>query len=189
MHCPFLSSIQDPRLRHLIKTVWDRLPEMDQLSLSHLILEISESTDHFVPGPQGTIYVEDDFTGPLATLMETTPQAVVTLGTLKEVPSDAAAMAVVAHELAHVLLRHHHLGPIADVMCGLRHCNEQDSHALTEWFEDQAELQVWFWGFQQEMAAFYDLYPGSRQPRWIITPARPAPSKPAQPPLRKRRLR
>ncbi len=189
MHCPHLTSIHDPRLRRLIEAVWDRLPESDQLSLSHLILEISESTDHFLPGPGGTIYVEDDFTGSLATLLEATPQAIVTLGTLKEVPADDVAMSVIAHEFAHVLLRHHQLGPIADVMRDLNGCSEQDVQALTEWFEDQAELQVWFWGFQQEMAAFYEHYPGSRRPRWIITAPKPEPVKLVKTTPRKRRLR
>lgn len=173
MNCKAVTGVKNTRLKQLILQVWERLPEHDQHTLNYLIAEINESYDHFRSGSGESVEVSPDFVGPLAQFIESSPYAVVTLGPLKDLESDAAAMAVIAHEFAHVILRHHQLGPIADLMEVMKLCSSNDANALTHWYEDQAELQIWLWGFQKEMEIFYILYPKSRRPRWIVPEHKP----------------
>jgi hypothetical protein len=92
----------------------------------------------------------------------------VNLSGVKETTNDTAAMFIIAHEFAHVVLRHQSIKVVVITVRGLGCYPDDALDTLSEWFEDTANLQVWLWGFRKEMTAFFEAYPKARRPRWYV---------------------
>jgi hypothetical protein len=160
----------DRRIIRLADAAYQRLPEHDRHVLRELILDVhirSEAdselnwlgqagdvdTDAYIDGIQA-VYSED---------------AQIDLSQTKLAQSDAAALYIIAHEFAHVVLRHWQMSATAGNLASLDFAYPGDAMAdLKSWHEDHAALQAWVWGFREEMAAFFDEFPKSPRPRWYI---------------------
>ena len=78
-------------------------------------------------------------------------------------------MAVIAHEFAHVVLRHLQLSVVIMNLENLEPpvYTFEDKNNITELYEDEADLQVWVWGFDNELRSYFEECPESRRPRWF----------------------
>jgi hypothetical protein len=72
--------------------------------------------------------------------------------------SDAFIRFLIAHELAHVILRH-------PQMCTGHPAYNNIRDAMWRTFEDHANRQVWLWGFIDELKAQHQLHP-ELSPLW-----------------------
>jgi hypothetical protein len=78
-------------------------------------------------------------------------------------------MFVIAHELAHVVLRHSQISTVIGGLLGFEPepiYTEADVDELKRWHEEEADLLVWVWGFTEEFEAFLEGYPEAPRPRW-----------------------
>lgn len=162
-----LHHCKNPRLRKLINRVYARLPAHDRAVLRELLWWISDkqdkdnvfgyagapTTDSLIPGNPGQMAEDMAYR--------------INLGHAIDVYPDAACMFIIAHELAHVVLRHAAMSEVMDSLMGLVYTEEDNNHRAAL-HEDQTNLLVWAWGFQKEMAAFLEHYPDAPKPRWYV---------------------
>ena len=167
--------IKDAWLRSLIEQVWLRLPASDQHVLEDRLLDITvhdvgiDDTDQplasvWNPDPDGTI------NGWQAGVAENL-HPVVDLSRAKNIASDEVCIFVIAHEFAHVVLRHNEMALVVENLTrfkGEPYYTDDDMDSLKQWQEEEANLQAWLWGFKEEMRAFYELYPSAPRPRWDV---------------------
>jgi predicted Zn-dependent protease len=150
-----LAGIRDERTRRLFADVWQRIPDHDRATVAALVRGVIDSPSLYLRLAQ----VE---------AIDERLQVVVNLGGLPHVKDDAAAAAVIVHELAHVVCRHGLTVP----MNGLRVlAGAAPSAAEDDAIEAHAEDGAWFvaafaWGFGAELHAFHEAYPCARRPRW-----------------------
>lgn len=166
--------IKDQRLKRLIGEVWRRLPPHDKSMIRERVLEISEYVDEDEDGVLGSAGDSDCVTsvpGKCAAEVAKDLHYTVSLGGAREIQGDLVSMCVIAHELAHVVLRHNELSVVVASLLGFEPdpiYTESDFEDLKEWHEDHANLQVWLWGFHDELAAFLEHFPEARRPRWYV---------------------
>jgi hypothetical protein len=159
-------------LAKLIENVWQRLPPYDRAVLRKLVSEIfpkSAASSH-VLGSTGAIDPQGGDKGNAGDIAKEIPYY-IHLKLLKGNYSDDARMFIIAHELAHVVLRHHQLSLVAKTLLrveGQPYYTDEDVDRLYELNEEDADLQVWVWGFGQEMRHFLKEFPESRKPRWFV---------------------
>lgn len=157
--------INSERIISLLDEVWLRLPELDQHILSDQVGVITDDPN-VLPCPETSYGSAGHFMGvdlidglstvlPDDRLVFLNPQS---LGDL----SDPAAKAVIAHELAHVILRHNCLGVTIGIAGGVLARERAMVRDVHEW---EADLQVWIWGFSSELRC---LWPETRHgpPVW-----------------------
>jgi hypothetical protein len=173
--------VRNERLASLVHQVWWRLPDRDQYVLGSLLYEISDSepmSDHTL----GAVVPRNVGSLPDGIAAQRVESLIYTVSLTKavEIESDAAAMFVIAHEFAHVILRHAEMSNLAMDLLDLKTdpttYTSDDFQALEEWQEDHASLQAWLWGFKDELEAFLDAFPESRRPRWYVEIKRERPS-------------
>lgn len=165
---PLIRRINDERTRRLVHQVWQRLPAHDRAVLRALLSTITLTKSEL--GHTSLAYAG----GIDPSLLDGNPaQAIedliyeVSLHRVPEVEADTAALFVIAHEFAHVVLRHPQIAIVSASLRGLTY-SDDDLEAEKVQHEDEANLQVWAWGFQAEMRAFFDAYPESPRPRWDV---------------------
>ncbi|MFC2023496.1 M48 family metalloprotease [Chloroflexota bacterium] len=152
--------IASKRLVSLLDDVWRQLPELDRHVLRETIADVTDDPGRVadparVLGTAGPAYMGEDLVDGLACTAPEDAQIVFNIDSLDRL-SDEAASAVVAHELAHILLRHpcltHALA--RKVELGFAEASEalDKAKALHEW---EADLQVWIWGFTAELRCLW----------------------------------
>lgn len=162
--------IRDKRIGRLIKRVWKRIPAYDRAVLREFIISISDEGDEpeHILGmvmPSDTSGVWDGNAGDAAI----DNSAIVYFTHAKDIKSDDACMAVIAHEFAHVVLRHYQYGAVVGGLINFNppiytkdQLNQQEDYE-----EDAAYLQVWIWGFKDELRTLLKEHSPTRQPRWL----------------------
>jgi hypothetical protein len=159
--------LEDERLQRLIPLVWERLPACDRAVLDELVLEVNETigdeneggsvvtdTGGLSPGSAGDIAERQVYT--------------VRLGGTKKAESDASCMSIIAHEFAHIVLRHNQLSAVVDELQQLGCYSKSDLEQLNRFCEEGATLLAWAWGFKDEIRAFYKEFPEAEKPRWFV---------------------
>ena len=148
--------IHSGRILRLLDTVWLRLPELDRHVLGEMTDFFTDDPAHIreperVYGSAGPFMGEVLIDGVGCVLPE---DAMIFLNAKDLLDlSDAAAMAIIAHELAHVLLRHSCLSHPLTVIEKLRADELERQGEIHEW---EADFQVWLWGFTSEMRAAWE---------------------------------
>jgi len=176
----FLDQVQDDRLRRLIVCVWRRLPLSDRLFLRERVVLVTDDPHRAgIENESRKAGPECDWLGyaglvteGLAWSVEYGIEHVVALAPrAREIESDAALVAIIAHEFAHVVLRHNIMTcVVADVIFS----NVKDGYTrrdlarLGRWHEDAADLQVWHWDFRDELVTFLDAHPERVRPGWYV---------------------
>ncbi|MBL7208965.1 MAG: hypothetical protein ISS52_02580 [Dehalococcoidia bacterium] len=168
----FLLHVRDERLKRLIKQVWQRLPFCDRVVLWELMLDMSDGDSGEPESTLASARAIDPsapWSGNVAQIAENTYWS-VSLHRAKDIKSDAACMYVIAHEFAHVVLRHTQISLAAGYLLGFEPpiYTETDLDTLTQWHEEEADLQAWVWGFQDELKAFLEECPEARRSRWYV---------------------
>jgi hypothetical protein len=166
----FLYNVGDARVKHLLVEVWQRLPECDRAVLEELIMEVSDSSMH---QDQGKALASASVVDPDTRQEGNAGDAavglsyIIWLGLANSKASDPACMYVIAHEFAHVVLRHSQMNVVAARLMPFGTPYKQDDiDQLNAWHEDEASLQAYVWGFQDEMKAFIEEDLGEVSPRW-----------------------
>jgi hypothetical protein len=165
----FLYGVEDERTQRLMKRVWQRIPAHDRHVLRELVLDVSDPGDSSdgTLGSTGGVDPNTLFDGCAAQVAEGL-NLTVRLGGVKKAQSDAVGMYIIAHEFAHVVLRHSEMSVVVGLLHNLGY-TDADQDTLKEWHEDEADLLAWLWGFKDELQAFLDAYPKARRPRWYVT--------------------
>jgi hypothetical protein len=168
------AGIQDERLRSLVWQVYQRLPSCDRQVLCQLVAGFKELK--FEKGSlsnkmYGNVIAGVTMTGEGTWIGDIEIASKFRLDFLplqSDVP-DATYMYLIAHEFAHVVLRHGLINQVVEFL-GVRpdspSYGEEDYPNLMGWHEDEADLLAVVWGFQREMVAFFESYPDARRPRW-----------------------
>lgn len=169
----FLFHLESDRLRRLVTQVWDRLPEHDQAVLAALVISVSDYAKMPLGSTLGlaSCVAPDTMFNGCAALAAQDLSHIVYLPRAAETGSDSAVTYIIAHEFAHVVLRHTEMSVVVGNLLGFKPdpiYTKDQLHDLSDWHEDAADLQVWLWGFRDELAAFQKAYPGSRKPRWDV---------------------
>jgi hypothetical protein len=158
---------EDERTRRLAKRVYRRLPACDRHVLRELIMDFTDRGGREGNlGSAGAIDPNSMVSNPGDAVMDFS--YIVNLSGVKKTKSDAAAMGLIAHEFAHVVLRHSMMSVVVEILDGSEVYPDDAYDALSEWHEDDANLQAWAWGFREELAALFEEYPDSRRPRWYV---------------------
>lgn len=166
--------VKSERLRRLIDQVWQRLPAWERHVLRERLLYISDGPRMEEGDNSGIAYAEGISkrvtSGCAALAVEDLPFT-ITLCRVAEAESDAACMWIIAHELAHIVLRHPEMTLLLESLC----TDEPDAaYTVTDlldlwkWQEDQADLQAWLWGFRDEHKAATEAFPKARRARWFV---------------------
>ena len=167
-----LVEIQDPRIKHLFFEVHGRLPTHDQVTVAALIEKVTDSAEGMTDNDlaYAATHSKPEIDGIIAEYVRDS-RVTLHLGGLKTEESDLLVMGVIAHELAHIVLRHGQISLVANVMMGLRPdpiCDTEDSKILDEWHEDHADLLAYLWGFERETEAVWNGFERSRKARWAV---------------------
>jgi hypothetical protein len=80
--------------------------------------------------------------------------------------SDAAMVYLLAHEFAHVVLRHPQMGRVVAVTIAQDQLEPIAMAELKDCCDDAADLLVLTWGFEAERTCFHDEEPDAFRPRW-----------------------
>ena len=96
------NSIHDERTKRLFRRVLKRLPSFERAVLKELILDIHEYADKNLLGSAGAIDPDNMINGNAGDI--TKDISITVALKVKDIKSDSACMAVIAHELAHVYL-------------------------------------------------------------------------------------
>jgi hypothetical protein len=164
--------VKDDRPKRLVNRVWRRLPAYDRHVLRELLCEISDNQENpeYVLGSAGIVEPDTFIVGCAAQVAEDLSY-MISLAGAKGIESDAACMFVIAHEFAHIVLRHAEMTAVVAVLLGWEPepiYTDDGMSTLREWHEDHAHLQAWLWGFQDEFKAYLDTCPEARRPRWYV---------------------
>lgn len=163
--------LEDDRLWRLTDQVWRRLPARDRYILFDLLEEINDDRSPRIHDTSLAFAsgVEPDtcFDGCVAEVAKNVSY-IVSLHQVKNIKSDIACLYVIAHEFAHVVLRHIEFNFVIGSLLPFKIYTEVDRKSLREWHEDQADLQARVWGFEEEFKAFLDEFPKARRPRWYV---------------------
>lgn len=149
--------LQDDRVLRILGAVWARLPAHDRALLAAGIREAGADA----PILENAIAAVGEIDAGLRVRLD--------LARVAAVEDDAAMAWVLAHECAHVALRHALIAPIG----GLRFLvgaasSEAEDIAVGAYLEDAADfLAAVGWGFGAEMRAFFAAYPRGRRARWL----------------------
>jgi hypothetical protein len=159
----------DERLKRLTRQVWRRIPACDRAVLRELLQEVSDSypQDTNILGTAQPVDPDLMQDGCAANIVKEVYH-IVELGRVREIPDDDAACHVIAHEFAHVVLRHTEMRVVAANLLMFELYTDSDLDTLRDWHEDHADLQAWLWGFEREMHAFFVACPEARRPRWYV---------------------
>ena len=168
-----ISSLEDPRLKEQVERVWQQLPEYDQTVLAAQLEDVRDGVpdDPKLALRMGFGHVAAcTYPSMLKGFLPLSAQPYhLNLYGLRNIPSDEARMFLIAHEFAHVVLRHPDLELVIRKRRKFKSSpySEGDMEALSLWHDEHANLQVRIWGFLQEMQAFFKTYNESPWPRWM----------------------
>lgn len=164
---------EEAHLAGLIQEVYRRLPAYDRKILRELVLQV-DVTDEFerrdVLGSTGLVDPSSVYDGNIGNSARNENNIVTLKRTIMN-KSDASCMFVIAHEFAHNILRHFQLGMVLACLEELPNLNpytDSDYEQIEKLKEDEADLQVWVWGFDEEMRTFMEEYPEVWRPCWFI---------------------
>ena len=144
--------------------IWAKLPKHDQTLLRELVSTVKDGDD----GDENTL-------GSVSTV-----DGGVLTGGLEHVVdggyeirlfpnryggySDEAITGIIAHELAHVALRHMSMAPSLEIMD--RHFPEEYER-IKEVHEWEADHRAWIWGFYEEIQETWKTL-GHENPPWLV---------------------
>lgn len=157
------------RLRTLVMKAWNRLPSYDRKVVDELVMDIYEEG-----GKRGNTLGSAAFIDPSSPISGCVGDTAIDnwcriyLGGAKNIQNDLVSMYIIAHEFAHVVLRHNQIGSVVAVLNNLNVYTEQEMEIIHEQHEDAADLLAWTWGFDKELREFLNEYPDSRKPNWFI---------------------
>ena len=163
--------MKDERIWRLMVRVWRRLPAHERAVLRALVSNVSDGRGDNPEGILGSVgpIDPDSMRDGIAAKVAENLTFTVSLSRAKEIGSDAACTFVIAHEFAHAVLRHNQTSVVVGTLFGFGEpYGDAEVDQLYEWHEDDANLQAWLWGFQDELKAFLDEFPESRRPRWYV---------------------
>jgi hypothetical protein len=167
----FAVGVSDDRVWYLMVRVWRRLPAHERAVLRALVSDVLDGRSDNPEGILGSVGPIDPDTmqDGIAAKVAENLTFTVSLGQAREIKSDAACMYVIAHEFAHAVLRHNQTSVVVSTLFGFGEpYGDAEVDQLHEWHEDDADLQAWVWGFQDELKAFLEEFPESRRPRWYV---------------------
>lgn len=162
-------NITDKRLKKLTEKVWKRLPEYDQTLLQALLVDISddqtmdENSLGECSGNEFPFLLPGENLGNIANTVTYT----ISLTNAKEVKSDPGCMFIIAHEFAHVVLRHLQIGSILNSRYGAAIYSEQQIREIQDQQDDTASLLCWTWGFSKEFEELITEFPNTSIPQWF----------------------
>jgi hypothetical protein len=151
--------IDSPRTVRLLDEVWERIPEDDRDILRRAIVEVIDKPYHGDDPERCLGSVCDQMGTGLIDGIEFVPPwsatAFLNSHLLSECDEDAAK-AVIAHELAHVVLRHPSMTYPFALMSELGPDEEAARAKVREVHEWEADLQAWMWGFSDELRRLWE---------------------------------
>ena len=168
----FTFPIEDACLARLVKKVYRRLPPEDRHVLRERVLEIGEGLpdrEEHVLGHAGYISPSLPVRGCIAQIVEGGFTEISLRKPAKDEP-EAATLFVIAHEFAHIVLRHNDMGLLVAALSPFEPpiYPDADVESQATWHEEEADLQAWLWGFKDEYRAFLDTYPEAQRARWYV---------------------
>lgn len=153
-----LSYIEDDTLKATVSEVFQRLPQPVTEDLKDVVQEMLADSWHDLLLQEGgeagnTCCVNDQYPEVLK----------YRICLSRKLPSEAARIFVVAHELAHAYLRH------PTFLVRINELRQyitlgKEVHMV---IEDQADFQVCLWGFREELLAFHRDHPEARKPTFF----------------------
>jgi hypothetical protein len=169
----FIHNIEDEHQMWLFQKVWERLPAYDRAVLRALVLDVN-ITDNPRLGVLGSASaidccsIDNGNAGDMA--IQDQHSVFIDKNMLIDKP-DRVCLFVIAHEFAHVVLRHVQMSlPIGFLIDfeGQPYYTDNDMKPIRLLHEDEAGLLAWVWGFDKEMRSFLKEYPESYKPRWFV---------------------
>jgi len=136
--------IHSERIVSLLDSVWNRLPKEDRRILREMIFSVTDESDRreaigFAAPIDGCLLIDGlESILPTGLKVNLNPDHMSGL-------SDSAASAVIAHELAHIILRHNCM------LSSLSSADEQIVEKVKDVYEWAADHQAWLWGFAAEL--------------------------------------
>jgi Zn-dependent protease with chaperone function len=151
--------IDSPITVRLLDEVWERIPEDDREILFRAIDQVSDQFGIAGSALEYVLGAVDDIIG--TALVDGVDcilpwQNTVSLNAaLLAECNEAAAKAVIAHELAHVVLRHL---SVTYSYCMLHTLSGEDGilAQVSDVHEWDADLQAWMWGFSDELRQLWE---------------------------------
>jgi len=160
------SKIQDPHLQDLVQQVWSRLKSFDQAVLRTLVFEFAVAGDI-----KDYAFRANGYAAPPSVYSNKGPGedigCHVTIPNAGNQDQDNACMYVIAHEFAHVVLRHNQLSAMMNSFKEFDIYSDEDFEEYNTYAEETASLLVWAWGFEDEFNAFFCEVPEAYRPRWF----------------------
>ena len=166
-------SQEDLHLALLFQKVYFRIPACDRAVLRKFVMNVNvlSGTDTNLLGSAGPTEPSHVYNGNIADIARENVYVDVTLYRDELRGSDSACLFVIAHEFAHVVLRHHQIGLVIASFQELHRykgIKGKDFTQIKELGEDEADLQAWVWGFDKEYRKFHQEFPDVRTPRWFM---------------------
>lgn len=166
-------SQEDLHLALLIQKVYFRIPACDRAVLRKYVMAVYvvNGTDVNLLGSAGAadpISVEN---GNIADIAKESVYKMVTLYRDNLKGSDSARLFVIAHEFAHIVLRHNQMGLVLSSLHEFPSINPykaKDYKQIFELHEEEANLLAWVWGFDKELREFLQEFPMAKPPRWFM---------------------
>lgn len=172
--------IDSPRMVALLDEVWQRLPEEDCNILRDMYGLVVTDDPRSRPAPESVFGSASGFMGSMlidgiSCMLPDNAVVFLNADALGKL-SDAAAQAVIAHELAHIILRHACLGSSFAELVEVQKKAVAKIREVHEW---AANHQVWMWGFTKELLTLWQEVRQIPDP-WYAQPV--TESKPETPP-------
>src|SRR5271157_4275444 len=169
----FIFHVEDDHLKWLIQKTWERLPACDRAVLRELVVDLSimdlsnsNGLGRTFPGDPDHIY-----NGNAGDIAKQESNIIEIDKSMLEGKSDDVCIFVIAHEFAHVVLRHFQINLAIGYLLGFEGpplYPDQDQKRIRELHDEEANLLAWTWGFDKEMRAFLKEYTGASIPRWFV---------------------
>jgi hypothetical protein len=166
-------SQEDLHLALLIQKVYFRIPVCFRAVLREYVLDVNvlSGTDTNLLGSVYPTNPSHVYNGNIADIAKDNVYVDVTLYRDELKGSDSACLFVIAHEFAHVVLRHHQIGLVLASFAEFprsKRYKDKDSKLIHELHEEEADLQAWVWGFEKEFRKLHQEFPDVRKPRWFM---------------------
>jgi len=166
-------SQEDLHLALLIQKVYLHIPACDRAVLREYVMTVSvvSGTDGDLLGSVGSVAPASIENGNVGDIAKENVDKDVTLNRDNLRGSDSACLYVIAHEFAHVVLRHNQMTLVLSSLHEFRGANpykDKDYKQIYELHEDEADLQAWVWRFDKEFKECHQEFPKARTPRWFM---------------------
>jgi hypothetical protein len=162
-----LVNIHNKRTRKLIQKVWKRIPSCDRKVLKYLLIDVSDQEElgNNVLGKAGRIDIFDVYEKDYFKSIDRKSNY-INFTDFRIVKSDKACMAVIAHEFAHIVLRHPQFGAVETILKNKNIYQQNQLEMINSHDEEAAELLCWCWGFKKEMEALFFEFSDTERPDW-----------------------